>query len=166
MDLDTKNIKRAILRLADLVEVLIENRELSREVIEIIRTDLNIGPALDVHPIDIEIQVRERRFMKAMITPSKGIVCVKTPHLFNVVKLSTETRSLFINFVFTGKHVHDVLDTVEVERVGDLIYLACNLEPEEIDIIIERVREIHTGIAKTLEQLRQILAMVKLVIGT
>jgi hypothetical protein len=166
MDLDTKNVKNAIIRLADLVEVLIENRELGREVIEIIRTDLNIGPALDVYPIDIELQVMERKFMKPMITLSKGIECVETPHLFNVVKLRTETRSLFIDFVYRGKHVHDVLDTIDVERVGDLIYLACNLEPEEIDIIVERVREIHRGIVNTLEQLRQILAMVKMVIGT
>jgi hypothetical protein len=166
MDLDTQNIKNAIIRLADLVEVLIESRELGKEVIEIIRTHLNIGPALDVHPIDIELQIKERKFMKAMITPSKGIECVETPHLINVVKLRTEIRTLSIDFVYRGKHVHDVIDSVDVERVGDLIYLACNLEPEEIDIIVERVREIHKGIAQTLEQLRHILAMVKMVIGT
>jgi len=168
MTKDVENFKRAILRLAELVEVLIENRELGREVIEIVRTNLNIGPALDVHPIDIELQVRNRKFMKPVITPSKGIECVETPHIFNIVKLRTETsiRTLSIDFVYRGRHVHDVIDSVDVARVGDLIYLACNLEPEEIDIIVERVREIHRGIVSTLEQLRQILAMVKMVIGT
>jgi hypothetical protein len=168
MDLDTQNIKKAIIRLADLVEVMVESNRLGREVIDIVRTKLSISSALDVHPIDIEVQVNERKFMKAVITPSRGIQCVETPHLFNVVKLRTETniRTLSIDFAYRGRHVHDVIESIDVERVGDLIYLACNLEPEEIDIIAERIREIHKGIAQTLEQLRHILAMVKMVIGT
>jgi hypothetical protein len=157
------DIKRALQKLAELVDEVASEVAIIEEVARLASMRVSIGAPTGV--IDATVGVRERRAKTAAVG-DRGIECVNTPYVFNTIRLYTADNKLRAEYIYTSKHVNDILPTsVDVETVGDLVSLACNLSEEDVDRIIEAITKDRETKIKVLEQLKQIVTLVRMALG-
>lgn len=157
------SIKRVLQMLLELVNEVEDEVAIVEEISRL--ASIRIGISAPVGAVDISVGVRERRARIAVVG-DRGIECVDTPYIFNSVRLYTSGDKLRAEYIYTAKHIHDVLPiSVDIDTVGDLVSLVCNLSEEDVSKMIEAVaRDMDTKI-KMLEQLKQIVALVRMALG-
>ena len=157
------SVKRVLQMLLELVNEVADEVELVEEISRLASIRIGISAADEV--LDISVGVRERRARIAVVG-NRGIECVETPYIFNSVRLYTADGKLRAEYIYTAKHIHDVLPiSVSIETVGDLVSLVCNLSEEDVGKMIEAVARDRDTKIKLLEQLKQIVALVRMALG-
>jgi hypothetical protein len=158
------DIKRALHTLIELIDAVGREIDVGKEIVGLINIRISLHAPTGL--IDVTIPVEERRARYAVIDGEKGVTCANSPYTFNGINIKTENEKLVIHYIYSGKHVYDVIPlSRELETVGDLIDIACNLKPEEIETIINNIRKTTDAETKSLEQLKQIVAIIKMILG-
>jgi len=160
-----KDVKKALLKLVELVDELEKGISTSNEIAEIVNMEINLDPG--VKDIDIAIDTNTKRLrVPAVTTNGNGLECVKLPYIFNKVRITSEDGDIKVQYIYEDRYVKDVIPLSKtIESIADLITLACNLSEEELETIIEKLRSETNAEAKALEQLRQIVTTVRLILG-
>jgi hypothetical protein len=149
--------------LLELVNEVADDVALVEEISRL--ASIRISISAPAGAVDISVVVRERRARIAVVG-DRGIECVDTPYIFNSVRLYTDGDKLRAEYIYTSKHIHDVLPiSVNIETVGDLFSLVCNLSEEDVSKMIEAVARDRDTKIKMLEQLKQVVALVRMALG-
>jgi hypothetical protein len=160
------DLKKALLKLAELVDELEKGISTSNEIAEIVSTKISLDPG--AKDIDITIDTNTKRArVPAVTTNGNGLKCVEMPYIFNKVRITTtEDENIEMQYMYEDRYIKDVIPLSKtIESIADLITLACNLSEEELETIIEKLRRETNAEAKALEQLRQIVAAIRLILG-
>jgi hypothetical protein len=157
------SIKSVLQRLAELVDEVARNVAIVEEIARL--ASIRVGISAPTEAIDIAVEVGERR-ARAAAVGDRGIECVNTPYVFNTVRLYTAGSKLRAEYIYTAKHVRDVLPiSIDIETVVDLVSLACNLSEEDVDRMIEALAMDRDTKIKLLEQLKQIVTLIRMALG-
>jgi len=157
------SIKRVLQRLAELVDEVASSAAVVEEIARL--ASIRVGISAPTEAIDIAVEVGERR-AKVAVVGDRGIECINTPYMFNTVRLYTADNKLRAEYIYTAKHVRDVLPiSIDIETVGDIVSLACNLSEEDVDRMIEALARDRDTKIKMLEQLKQVVTLISIALG-
>jgi len=144
------------------------NNELARQITDHLHAQLHREDIKLYEEYEIEIETEERPF-RVFDMNRKPYICVDTDKtikriLFNC-KPYRDDCVIYFKGGETSYHIQAVVDYLGTISTYKIIELMCNMTEKDFDIIIEKLRERGEELKKILEMLKQIIALVKMILS-
>ena len=144
------------------------NNELARQIADHLHAQLHREDIKLYEEYKIEIETEARPF-RVFDMNKKPYICVDTEK--TIKRISFECKpyrdDCVIYFIGEGDHFRTLatVDYIGAISADKIIKLMCNMTEKDFDMIIEKLRERGEELKKILEMLKQMIALIKMILS-
>jgi hypothetical protein len=160
---ELENIEKVIRWLVnDVLPKLKEISKLKKELDALLNTRISLDiPAIDVYvDVNLENNLEKFRLMRYLSTNDE-LMCKEGMQFYDTIRINVHGVTIEVKLMNSADTTRSNID-ITVERLVDLLALACILDDELMERITRAIEEKEVRIKETIEKIKQVIVMLKM----